>query len=304
MTRWIGVLSITFLAGLLAGTIAHRAFSAGEPATTMEPPRTVRTPVEKGAIRPPEVGQPRGERPANAPWMAEIVARLDRAAAARHQLEQEMTALQEKVSALDARLTDAASGNVHSAAPGESGAPASANRDAAADPTIPLATRLTALGVDQDHAAEIAQRVNEIDLDRLYLRDQATREGWLNTPRYRETLREVNSDLTALREEVGDDAYDRYLYATGQVNRVVVGSVMAGSPAQEAGLKVGDTVLRYDDRRVFFASELQSATTGGVAGDWVNITVLRGSQTTRIYVPRGPLGIRLVAERRRPDALP
>jgi len=304
MTRWIGVVSLTFLVGLLAGMLAYRAFGAGEPTLPMEqPPRTVSVPADQRALRPPEVAPPREDRPGDAPWVAEIVARLDRAGAERHQLEQEVDALQEKVRELEAGLTHVDTGGVQSAAPGE-GVPGPTTRDEAADPSIPLATRLSVLGLDQDRAAEIAQRVNEVDLDRLYLRDQATREGWFNTPRYGQALQELNRDANALREDVGDDAYDRYLYATGQVNRVAVGSVISGSSAEEAGLKAGDTVLRYGDQRVFSTSELQSATTEGVAGDLVTVTVLRGDQRLRLYVPRGPLGIRLRPERTHPDSLP
>jgi len=301
MTRWIGVVSITFLVGLLAGVLAHRAFSAGEPVPAAEPPRTVSRPADQRAAPPPEVSASADEQPSSAPWVAEIVARLDRAAAERHQLKQEVATLDEKVRELEARIHHVDTGGVSDASPRPDVPPASATQDAAVDPAIPLETRLTGLGVDQDRAAEIAQRVNDVDLDRLYLRDQATREGWLNTPRYSEAMREINGDLNALREEVGDNAYDRYLYATGQVNRVVVGSVIAGSSAEEAGLKAGDTVLRYDDQRVFSTSELQSATTQGVAGDLVTVTVLRGEQRLRIYVPRGPLGLRLRTERQHPD---
>jgi len=304
MTRWIGVVSLTFLVGLLAGVLAHRAFSAGEPPPMEQPPRTVSVPADQRALRPPAVTLPQEEPPGDAPWVSEIVARLDRAAAERHQLGQEVGALQEKVRELEARITHVDTGGVQSAAPGERVPPGAAKTDEAADPAIPLETRLTALGLDQDRAAEISQRVNEVDLDRLYLRDQATREGWFNTPRYGQALQEVNGDLNALRDEVGDDAYDRYLYATGQVNRVVVGSVIADSQAHEAGLKAGDTVLRYADQRVFSTAELQSATSQGVAGELVTVTVLRGDQRLRIYVPRGPLGIRLRVERRLPDSAP
>jgi hypothetical protein len=304
MTRWIGVVSVTFLTGLLAGALAHRAFSAGEPGLATEPRLTVPTPTDPGTVRPTEVTPPAAEPPGSAPWVAEIVARLDRAATEHHRLEQEVAALHEKVRELEARITHVASEDTPDAVPGEGVAGARAEGQEAVDPSLPLETRLAALGLDQDRAAEIAQRVSARDLDRLYLRDQAIREGWFNTPRYGQALREVDGDLNALREEVGDDAYDRYLYATGEANRVVVGSVIADSAAQEAGLKAGDTVLQYDDRRVFSTTELQSATAEGVAEELVTVTVLRGDQRLRLYVPRGPLGIRLLTERRHPDAAP
>ena len=304
MTRWLGVVSVTFLAGLLAGVLGHRAFSAGEPVAAVKAPERVTRSVDQERVRPPEVSPSQGDRSGDAAWVAEIVARLDRAAAERHQLEREVVALDAKVRALEARIARVDMPSATDADHAKVEAAPSAKKDKAASPSIPLVTRLTALGVDQDHATEIAQRVNEVELDRLYLRDQATREGWLNTPRYNQAMREVNGDLTALRDDVGDDAYDRYLFAAGQVNRVVVGSVIAGSSAEDSGIKPGDTVLRYDDQRVFSTNELQSATTEGVAGDTVAVTVLRGGQRLRLYLPRGPLGVRLFTERRHPEALP
>jgi hypothetical protein len=304
MTRWIGVVSVTFLVGLMAGVLAHRAFSAGEPRPATEPRRAMITPVDRPAGPTPEVTPSKKDRPGSASWVAEIVARLDRAASERHTLEQEVAALHERVHELEARLAQVATQGAPAAARDQGVAgPRSAEQEAV-DPSIPLATRLTALGLDRDRAAEIAQRVNELDLDRLYLRDQATREGWFNTPRYGQAVRDLNRDANALREDVGDDAYDRYLYATGQANRVVVGSIIPGSSAEEAGLEAGDTVLRYDDQRVFSNAELQSATAAGLAGELVTVTVLRGGQRMQVYVPRGPLGIRLRAERSHPEALP
>jgi hypothetical protein len=302
MTRWFGVVSVAFLVGLLAGVLVHRAFSAGEPAP--KPPRALSRPADQRAALLPEVTASEEERPGSAPWLAEIVARLDRAASERHRLEQEVAALHEKVRDLEARITHVDAQDPHGVARDEGAAGAQTAEQEAVDPAIPLEMRLTTLGVDQDRAAEIAERVNEVDLDRLYLRDQATREGWFNTPRYGQALQELNRDANALREDVGDDAYDRYLYASGQVNRVVVGSVIADSAAQEAGLKPGDTVLRYDDQRIFSTTELQSATAAGVAGDLVTVTVQRGGEPVRLYVPRGPLGIRLRPERQLPDTLP
>jgi hypothetical protein len=304
MARWLGVVSVTFLVGLVAGVAAHRAFRADESVPVVAPGPTMSTPAERRVVRPPEAVPAGEEHAADAPWVAEIVARLDRAASDRHRLDQEVTALHEGLRALEARVAGGDAERVPSAAPAAEDGTAHTKQDVAVDRAIPLETRLAALGMDQDRALEIAQRVNEVDLDRLYLRDQATREGWLNTPRYTQALQEVNSDLRFLREDVGDDAYDRYLYATGQGNRLVVGSVIGGSSAAEAGLKAGDTVLRYDDQRVFSTADLQAATVQGIADAPVTITVLRGDQRLRLYVPRGPLGIRMSVERRRPEPLP
>ncbi|MGB5602311.1 MAG: PDZ domain-containing protein, partial [Gammaproteobacteria bacterium] len=134
----------------------------------------------------------------------------------------------------------------------------------------------------------------------LELRDRAIREGYLGTSRYSRELNALLEQDVSLREEVGDDAYDRYLYATGQSNRVNITSVMPGSPAEQAGIKSGDVVLSYADSQLFNWSELQAATTDGERGEYVNVTVLRNGQRVNLWLPRGPLGVRLSSLRLQP----
>jgi hypothetical protein len=156
---------------------------------------------------------------------------------------------------------------------------------------------LLAEGVPADLAAELRERFDESRMDELYLRDQAAREGWLRTPRYREELGDLRGGL---REEIGDDDYDRLLYATGQNNRVIVRDVLQGSPALQVGLKAGDEVYSYDGRRIFDRSALLAATTEGKAGATVAIEVLRDGELMRYYLARGPIGISMKAAKRPP----
>ena len=166
--------------------------------------------------------------------------------------------------------------------------------EAAPDPHMPEAKlrfdepALVAEGIPADVAAELRGRFDESRMEELYLRDQATREGWLHTPRYREEL----SDLrVGLREEIGDEDYDRLLYATRQNNRVIVHEVLQGSPAMQADLRAGDIIYSYDGRRIFDRSALLAATTEGKAGATVAIDVVRDGELERMYLPRGPIGI-------------
>ena len=135
----------------------------------------------------------------------------------------------------------------------------------------------------------------------MYLKDRASREGWLNTSRYRKEQREATNAYRELRAEIGDAAYDRMLYALGQANRVVVRDIMQNSSAEQYGLQANDRVYEYDGQRVFTSQELNDLVTrGGDAGALVLVRVQRDEQQLDIYLPRGPIGIRLAPSRELP----
>jgi hypothetical protein len=159
---------------------------------------------------------------------------------------------------------------------------------------------LVKAGVNPELADDIIRRKNDIDLKKLELRDRATREQYLGTNRYNRELNALTAEDVSLREELGDTAYDKYLYASGQNNRVRVTSVMNGSQAEIAGVQNGDIILSYDDQNLFDWSELQQATTQGERGEYVNVNIERDGQTLNLWVPRGPLGVRLGAARLEP----
>lgn len=161
---------------------------------------------------------------------------------------------------------------------------------------------LIAAGVDPGVAEAIMRQENQLELQRLELRDQASREGWIDSERFFEELRALNGDAGILREEIGDVAYDRFLYLSGQPNRVVIDSVIEGSPAQLAGIEAGDIVLDYADNRVFAWLELRNATREGSRGEDVIIRVQRNGEVLELALPRGPIGVRLDSEQVDPDA--
>jgi hypothetical protein len=161
---------------------------------------------------------------------------------------------------------------------------------------------LVVAGLPPQRAAEILWREGQHEMQRLELRDQASREGWLGTERYFAELRALAAQSTPLRREIGDEAYDRYLFAAGEPNRVQVTSVIHGSPAEQVGVSPGDVLLRYGDERLFDAGDLRAATTSGERGELVRVQVLRGGGQVDLWVPRGPLGVRLDTLLARPDA--
>jgi len=209
--------------------------------------------------------------------------------AARQRLQERLETLTEEVAAL--RTAPAGTG------PGLSAAPhplPSAGAPGAADGAGGLEHALVAAGVDPGTAADIKRRQDGLALEDIFLRDQATREGWLGSPRFNEEMAKIDSQRRPVRDEIGDDAYDRYLAAQGQPNRVQVNDVLVDSPAAQAGLQPGDQVVRYGDTRIFAPGELVAQTHAGTPGDNVQVEVLRGGQLVTVSVPRGPLGINIV----------
>ena len=156
-------------------------------------------------------------------------------------------------------------------------------------------------GVAPDLARTLRQRYEGLEMEQLYLRDRAVREGWSGSDRYREEFRKLNSGYDKLRGEFGEQAYDAMLYASGQDNRVIVASVMAESPAKGAGLQNDDIILSYGDQRIYNWGDLRSASSEGQAGETVSVTLERKGQRLQVYMPRGPLGVRLDSKRVKPD---
>jgi membrane-associated protease RseP (regulator of RpoE activity) len=155
-------------------------------------------------------------------------------------------------------------------------------------------------GIDPSLAEDIVRRKNSIELKRLALQDRATREGYLDTQQYYDELAAINVNDISLRQELGDQRYDEYLYNSKQNNRIRISSVMLGSAAEQAGIQDGDIVLSYDNTRMFNWSELKDATAEGQLGEYVSISIYRNGEIFSFSVPRGPLGMQLGATRLEP----
>ena len=159
---------------------------------------------------------------------------------------------------------------------------------------------LVKAGIDAGVAEDIVRRKNSIELKKLELHDRAKRDGYLGTQRYNDELESIDLQDVDLREELGDDRYDEYLFKSKQNNRIKIVSVMLGSAAELAGIQKNDVVLSYDNVRMFSWQELKNATSEGQLGEYVAIDINRDGAIYSYSVPRGPLGIQLGATRLEP----
>ena len=147
-------------------------------------------------------------------------------------------------------------------------------------------------GMDESLVSELKVFFEQLEMDRLYLRDRSARARW-DRAQWRAELQSIESREEDLRQRLGDDAYDAYLYASGQPNRVAVTSVLASAQAGQAGIQSGDHILRYDNQRIYNWMDLREATTSGDISDTVAVEVERDGATLQFYLARGPMGIRM-----------
>lgn len=220
----------------------------------------------------------------------ELRRRLNDEVSARQTLQKEVEQLREQVSRLDQIIDHETPRS--SRRQRQAGAASSSGQINEA--------QLLAAGFDTERAAMLAQRLNQAEMERLYLRDRAIREGWIGTDRYSQAVRNLDGGLDALRRELDEQSYDRLLFAMGRPNRVAVQAVIGSSPAQQIGLQAGDIILRYDGKRLFNGNELRTATTEGQPGASVPLEILRDGQRLVFYITRGPMGVRLGASSVKP----
>ncbi len=214
--------------------------------------------------------------------------RLDDEVRARRALEQRVSELVRQVATLESGSVDPAASGETAAAGDDTTTQTSDRREAGWFNTQALIES----GMDDMLAGELQSFYEQIEMDRLYLRDQSLREDW-DRDAYRSALDELEDRESELRQRLGEEGYDAYLYASGQPNRVAVTSVIASAPAGQVGIEAGDHILRYDNQRIYNWFELREATAGGNIGDTVAVEVDRDGQTLQFYLARGPLGIRM-----------
>jgi hypothetical protein len=223
--------------------------------------------------------------------------RVAEEAAARAELESRLASVQGELQRLAAGddASPAQSPREEEPREGEAAPEESQSEDREFDPEVLIEAGFAARDVEA-----FRRRIDALAMERLYLRDQATREGWLDSSRYREESRRISQSRLATRDEYGEELYDWFLYTTKHPNRIRVSQVFEGSPADEAGVRVGDLIVRYDDRKIFGGHDLQESTVSGTAGELTPVELDRAGEEVRIYIPRGPLGIRLQGATQKP----
>lgn len=241
-------------------------------------------PLPAAAYAPLQPGEPE--------TLAALQEQLQQARQAREQLAEQLEALQLRLEELEIERDNAAVITVET----------DSRKPGAKSATTPGTSvrSLIDAGIPAAQAAWIQGRLDEIDLQQLYLRNRAAREGWLDKPRYQRERRQYLDAVAGLRDDIGDDAYDRMLYSLGRANRVVIRDTMVNSPAEQYGLQPGDRIIEYDGRRIFTGNELNTLVTQGDTGTMTLVRVQRDGEFNDLYLPRGPLGIRISTARASP----
>ncbi len=162
--------------------------------------------------------------------------------------------------------------------------------------------RLAASGFTPQQIETMRRREAASQMQQVELDDQARREGWVNTARYYQELNNLTSGADTVRRDLGDDAYSRYLFASGRPNRVTVSRVIATSPAEQAGLQRGDAIRSYDGERVFSTQQLVNLRSAGDKGMPVIVEVIRDGELMQIWIPRGAMGIQTRPDTADPNA--
>jgi hypothetical protein len=162
-------------------------------------------------------------------------------------------------------------------------APSASRRQPGADGR---AARLVEAGFAPGQAEWILQRESQLQMEALQARYEAERTGDAMN-----FFQSRNAAGDALRSELGDADYERYLAAIGRPTSIAVSTVLDSSPAQRAGLRPGDEIRAYDGERIFSMSDLVRQTMEGQPGEQVVVDVVRDGVAMQVVVPRGPIGI-------------
>lgn len=222
--------------------------------------------------------------------LAELSQQLQQEIIARQQLQQEVRSLRKKLAALTKTKSSNPAHAQNPSSDSEQSDPTGETQDVWFNQQA-----LIDAGMTRSDAEQLKAHFEELELEKLYLRDQAIREGWSGGKRYRDELQKLEAKTDNIKQELGEDIYDAYLFASGQSNRVAVQSVLSNSAAGNAGMLAGDQVIRYAGERIYNWRDLRNATTQGDLTETVPVEILRDDKPMELYVQRGPLGIRMTS---------
>jgi len=147
--------------------------------------------------------------------------------------------------------------------------------------------RLVAAGFPPDQAQWIVDREAELHMERLQARYEAMRGNDAQNIAFGRGF----SQDSELRAELGEADYERYLAANGRSTSVDIGNVLPNSPAQQAGIRLGDEIVRYDGERVFSMMDVAGRIMETEAEGNVVVDIVRDGVPMQLVLPRGPLGV-------------
>ena len=268
----------TLVAGAAVGAIAITAIPSDDAETLAGPEEVTINRTASSAVQSVE--------PDNLQQSVEALSTiLDQEIAERQALAEELAALRAEFDSLDGNLK----ARVEDAFQMENQQAQQQARAANSQQTPEQ--RLLAAGFTQQQLTAISRLESRDQMRQIEIDDQARREGWLGTERYTKEVQALIAQGSAARRTLSDTEFDRYLYAQGRPNRVVVQSVIETSPAERAGFLPGDVLVSYGGQRIFSNQELTNSRSTGTVGENVVVEILRDGRPMRISLPRGPMGI-------------
>jgi Do/DeqQ family serine protease len=110
------------------------------------------------------------------------------------------------------------------------------------------------------------------------------------TSTVRQVLEDLKNNVSKSRPWVGvqvrtvDNEIARYLGLDKAAGAVIDG-VIAGSPAESAGLRAWDVIVEFNGKKISNADELVEAIKNTQAGQKVNISIIRQRQLSQLNVP-------------------
>jgi len=214
---------------------------------------------------------------------------------AQRRLQDELQQLRGRVGASSDLFTETSADKVEQtaglAAPNQERA-----NPAGVRPTVASAELLVAAGVPETDADEMIARLDALALERLEANFRVRSASADDVNQARLDRRAIPQDSAAIREEFGESAYDRYLYALERPNRVAVASVLRESSAEVAGLEQGDFLRSLDGEPLYSVRDLTERVRQGAPDQTYALVVERNGETIETWVPGGPLGVRVSGE--------
>lgn len=165
----------------------------------------------------------------------------------------------------------------------------SAIKTMATDKKKRAADMLLAAGYSPDQVEWLSVRLEGLRKERNSTRQELLARGLPMDP-VKSLAHMYNQDIE-LRYEIGDDEYERYLLALDRPTNVHATTVLPGSIADTFGIRTGDVILSYDNKRLFNQGELDGLAIG-TSGRSAAVTVNRDGEILNLVVPGGPFGVK------------
>lgn len=166
---------------------------------------------------------------------------------------------------------------------------------------VATAEILSDAGLASSDAQAMVERLDALALARLEADFEVRSATGDAAKQARLDRRSIPRDRDAIRDEFGDTAYDQYLYALKQPNRVEVSSVLRDSTAQTAGVESGDYLRSLDGEPLYSVRDLTQRIRQGDASRTYSLVVERNGERIETWVPGGPLGVRVTGSLAEPE---